>query len=237
MSLRTTMAAGKPPSYSLCNLHKHFRSRQYLYTATAVIMIIVSAVLCVLFEARLLILFLVATIIPTYLVRRSPTVLTVASAMSASGASVVVMLWGQSLWDAQSVSVDIGTVGMAVNITPLSSEITFVESDVNEAHGSVVRARPKGRVNYRQWYGVDANGIWYRIHQIVIPPWALLMLCMIFPAVHMLQWIRRTLRTSRFVRQGRCRECGYDLRRSAGACSECGCATNNRGKEECEVGP
>jgi hypothetical protein len=53
---------------------------------------------------------------------------------------------------------------------------------------------------------------------LAVPLWPLVVLALALPAVRI--WLGR--RERRRARQGRCRECGYDLRGSPGRCPECG---------------
>lgn len=58
----------------------------------------------------------------------------------------------------------------------------------------------------------------YPCSLIVVPYWTLELLLLVPP---LLDW-RRRLRRGRRLRAGRCVECGYNLKGSAGQCSECG---------------
>jgi hypothetical protein len=56
---------------------------------------------------------------------------------------------------------------------------------------------------------------------VVVPNWFLLSLFSIAPLVWVAKWWRRRTR----VANGKCRNCGYDMRASPGRCPECGMAT------------
>jgi hypothetical protein len=53
---------------------------------------------------------------------------------------------------------------------------------------------------------------------IGLPMWVLVLLTGLLPAIH----LRRTLRTRRYRKTGRCVVCGYDLRGTPDRCPECG---------------
>lgn len=83
------------------------------------------------------------------------------------------------------------------------------------------------------WWGKD---LMYDQKSIILmfPVWFLLVPMALLTAVCTLYRRRPRTHTGAVL----CRVCGYDLRGNvSGRCPECGCATENLGKEECEVGP
>jgi hypothetical protein len=59
---------------------------------------------------------------------------------------------------------------------------------------------------------------------VVVPHWVLVLLFSIWPAVWSAGWWRKRRR----LIEGRCENCGYDLRASPGRCPECGRESQNR---------
>ena len=55
----------------------------------------------------------------------------------------------------------------------------------------------------------------------VIPLWMIALVAAVMPARWMVNWRRVRIRQSR-IEQGRCGECGYDLRATLEKCPECG---------------
>jgi len=59
-----------------------------------------------------------------------------------------------------------------------------------------------------------------RWRQIIVPCWLVMLPLAVQPALRLRAWHLRRRRT----REGRCRNCGYDLRATPERCPECGTA-------------
>ncbi len=81
------------------------------------------------------------------------------------------------------------------------------------------------------YFGPGVFEPWIKSKVVVCPAWTPPLLFWIYPGVVLLcASIRRRVRRT----QGRCSECGYDLRGSgSGQCPECGCAVESLEKGEC----
>ncbi len=67
------------------------------------------------------------------------------------------------------------------------------------------------------------------VRHTIIPLWIPTLLLAILPACGFVSWTRRRWRS----RHGLCVVCAYDLRGTAGACPECGCAVKSLEKGDC----
>jgi hypothetical protein len=91
-------------------------------------------------------------------------------------------------------------------------------------HGATWRFAGFAYASRRTPFDVDdraadtTSTFWKRTVCFAVPDYVIVLLLLVYPAI----WIRRWRDAARRLKQGRCINCGYDLRGGHSVCPECG---------------